>query len=254
MVAAHIASARASFALTIDSLASFLRHPRPEHRPYATTKSKMIAAFWLFVLSMLAAAAFGVLALPFLLTSDTAPGDNLGNVFDRPFLAVVVTVILLGPVFEEVLFRGWLSGARPALLGTAVFLPIVYGGGHLAAGHTNIPALPRQVALTVIGLATAWGLASMVAPVVIKGYDRLFPLLFWAQGLAFGLLHLRNVAADSLIIPLLATLPFFICGWLWGYARIALGLPAAIALHVAYNVPATFGTMLLIATRPAGGA
>jgi len=45
------------------------------------------------------------------------------------------------------------------------------------------------------------------------------------------------------------TLPLVVCGWLWGYARVVLGLPAALVLHMAYNVPSAVGIAVVMGTK-----
>jgi len=42
------------------------------------------------------------------------------------------------------------------------------------------------------------------------------------------------------------TLALVVCGWLWGYTRVVLGLPAALVLHMAYNVPAGMGMAVVM--------
>ena len=90
----------------------------------------------------------------------------------------------------------------------------------------------------------------LLAPIdrgrLVTGYERAFPFLFWGQGIAFGLVHYHNVVAGSAVVSLLSTLPLIACAWLWGYTRIALGLNTAVMLHAAYNVPAMFGTIIMM--------
>lgn len=83
----------------------------------------------------------------------------------------------------------------------------------------------------------------------LPGFERIFPYLFWAQGLVFGALHLKNMAASSSIIAILFVLPLVMCAWLWGYARLMTGLGGAVILHAACNVPAVLGTIALMASR-----
>ncbi len=251
MVATHIAKAKASFHSTISALLAFLREPRLIHAPYESAASKIAAGFWLFILSLVITIGFGVLALPFMLMAKAAPGDQLQRALTQSLPSIVVSVILLGPLIEEIIFRGWLTGTWRSFAGSALFLAVVFGGAPLMTKFFGGPLIVKQLILVGLGLFTIWLLAPIDRGARVPGYERAFPFLFWGQGIVFGVLHYHNVAADSAIISLLSTLPLIACGWLWGYARIALGLKGAVMLHAAYNVPAAFGTIILMMMHPA---
>jgi len=247
MISNHVASAKASWSSTIEALASFLRSPRLADPSRRTARSKLATTLWLFVLSMLVTAAFAFAALPFILTSKSSVAGGLSNVLDQPVVTIIFAVVILGPLIEEMMFRGWLTGTWQALIGTAALIAIFYTGPPFAKDFIDAPFLALQLVFSALGLAIVYALASSQPRSPIRGFERLFPLIFWGQGIVFGVLHFRNLYSDSIALPLLMTLPLVVCGWLWGYARVVLGLPAALMLHMAYNVPSAVGMVVFIA-------
>jgi len=251
MAATKIAQAKASFYSTISAFLTFLRRPRLTDPPYENVASKIAAGFWLFILSLVITMGFGVLALPFMLMAKAAPGDQLQQVLTQSLPSIVVSMILLGPLIEEIIFRGWLTGTWRSFAGSALFLAVVFGGAPLMTKFFGGPLIVKQLILAGLGLVTIWMLAPIDRGTRVTGYERAFPFLFWGQGIVFGVLHYHNVAAGSAIISLLSTLPLIACGWLWGYARIALGMNGAVMVHAAYNVPVAFGMIVLMMMHPA---
>jgi hypothetical protein len=150
------------------------------------------------------------------------------------------------PVCQE---ARWLIGTWQALIGTTAFVAIFYIAAPFAKEFVGAPLFVVQLGLTALGLAVVYAIALIQPRPHIKYFDRVFPLVFWAQGVLFGALHFGNLYSQSIAIPLLMTLPLIVCGWLWGYARVVLGLPAAFVLHIAYNVPSAVGMVALMAMR-----
>lgn len=245
MDAPCLAVAKASFSATLGALLAFLRDPRPASEPLEPVAARIATGIWLFLLSLLITAGFAVMALPLILVAEAAPGDRLRQTFAQSIPTVLVAVIVLGPLIEEVIFRGWLTGTWRAIAGSAVFLAIVLGGAPLLARSLGGPAVIGQLGLAGLALTLVWLLAPLDRGPRVPGYERAFPILFWGQGIVFGALHLGNVTSGWGIISLFSTLPLIACGWLWGYARIVLGLQGAFLLHAAYNVPATIGLLAL---------
>jgi len=202
---------------------------------------------WLFVLSILATLAFALAALPFFLNSEPSTSGGLSNVLDRPVVNIIIAIVVLGPLVEEIMFRGWLNGTWQSLIGTALFVLMFYNGPTFAKGFIDVPLLTLQLGFSAIGIAVMFALGSSQQGTPIIGFERVFPLIFWGQGIVFGALHFRNIYSDALALPLLMTFTLVICGWLWGYARVVLGLPAAVLLHMAYNVPSAVGMLAFVA-------
>lgn len=234
--------------VVLRDLLAFLRHPRLDRATGPQPISRSTTAFWLLVFSFALAAAAAVIALPLVLMFGAAPGDNLRQVFGQPAIFVVVVVVLLGPLIEEMIFRGWLTGTPSALAGTVVFLALAVGGPWLSRQFLpDLPALAAQVGFAAAGLAAFTAIQRRGGDARPAWYERVFPLTFWAQGIVFGGLHFANIAIHSLALSLVVLVPLIGCGWIWGYARIVLGFGPAWLLHAAYNLPAAVATMVMIA-------
>jgi hypothetical protein len=220
---------------------SFLVRPdvEPSNGPHSI--SKRVLFWWLLIFSFAATAIFALLALPILLASEVEPGENLRRVFDQSVVTVIVVVVLLGPLVEEMMFRGWLAGTYQAIFGVLVFLALFYGGGRLLQN----PGFAEQAGIAAVALMLFVLIQRIGKPARPTWYKALFPYLFWTQGIVFGGLHFANVAGSSYVLPILMTAPFVICGWLFGYARTVLGFGGAWLLHSAYNLPAVLGTALI---------
>ena len=214
---------------------------RDDHLPL----SPLVIGASLLALSVAATAIFAVLALPLFLMAEAAPGGQLQQVFSRSVVSVVLAVIVLGPLIEEVMFRGWLSGTWRSMCGSALFVGLVFGVLPRMDGLFPVSATIIQLGLAVIGLIGFRLLSPIDSGKRLPYFHRAFPYLYWAQGLVFGVLHFQNVSTNSPIIAVLSTLPLVICAWIWGYARICLGLGSAVLLHAAYNVPAVAGMLAL---------
>lgn len=211
--------------------------------------SRTATTVWLLVFSLGATALFALLAMPLVLLSSAAPGDALQTVLDRPSVEMILAIVVLGPLVEEGMFRGWLTGTLPAIAASVFFLTAWFGGSWLMADQ-----LPRAASLAALSVLGAAGLLALVAAdrkakrsVPPGWYRAIFPLLFWAQGLAFGGLHIANLSSGSAILPWLMAASLAMCGWLWGYARIKLGFGTACLLHMTYNIPAAVAAMAFAA-------
>jgi hypothetical protein len=236
-----------AFVPTLRDFGQFLRHPAIiEAREEVKVSVKAKIAVQLFVISFLLATGLGLLALPIILMSNAAPGDQITAVLNSSALTMVLAVVVLGPLIEEGMFRGWLSGTSRAIVGTAVLLVVVYGGSILITHLLGEIGAAKQVILFIAGVATLCAFSPLDRGFRIPGFERIFPVLFWGQGVAFGALHLQNVNSDSWAVSVVATLPLMACGLIWGYARMRLGLAWAVLLHATYNVPAAIGSIVLL--------
>lgn len=251
MVKPLIVKAKASLLETLREFLAFARQPRVQHDGRRHWAKSTATGLWLFIASLAVTAAFSILSLPLMLLSDAGPSSTLRQNFSQPILAVAIAVVIVGPLVEEIIFRGWLTGTWRSLAGSAVFLAVFFGGTAMMTDLQIGPPGVKQLGLAILGLAAIWLVRPVDTGPRVPGYDRVFRFVFWGQGIVFGLLHYQNFAAASPVLAILMTLPLIVCAWLWGYARIVLGLGGAVLLHAAYNVPAVVG-MIALTTMQGG--
>jgi membrane protease YdiL (CAAX protease family) len=144
--------------------------------------------------------------------------------------------LILAPVVEELVFRGWLSGRVAALkfgawglAAMGLFTASLYGDPDLAT-LLNIAGL----AMVFAGLVH-WSRNRDFETDVPVWFTRHFHWIVWGSSLAFGLIHLGNYEPLAHPLGLLVVLPQTIGGVLLAYTRTRLGLGAAMAHHAAYN-------------------
>lgn len=146
------------------------------------------------------------------------------------------TGLVLAPVLEELLFRGWLTG-RIAALRFAL-----YGMAAMACFLVSFYAEPDLA--EIVGLAgVAMAFAGLVHLSYTRHRDTAVPTWFirhfhwfvWGSTLLFGLLHIGNYEPVTHPLGVLVVLPQTIGGLLLAYTRTRLGLGAAMAHHAAFN-------------------
>lgn len=194
---------------------------------------------WVLALAVILAldmALYGLLvALADIFDAD---GSILPQLIELPVsLATdVFTGLLLAPVVEEALFRGWMRGQlaalRFAVYGFAAFG--LFAVSVIAPAQFATPLAVAAAALAFAGLIH-WGITAQRDTAVPAWFTRHFGWFVWSSTLLFGLIHLGNY--EPLMHPLgvLVVLPQTIGGLLLAYTRTRLGLSAAIAHHAAYN-------------------
>ena len=210
--------------------AAFLKRPalRTEHAvgAPATVLARIYTLDMLAMLTLIMAASSAVAM------GLTLPQTALAGIEFTPL--IIWAVIVIAPVSEELIFRGWLSGRPSHIIGL------------LFAGAGVGTALSLQQSAPVIGVVMGFaGLAAAAAALIILRhrpafgwFARFFPAFFWLATLAFALVHLANFDEGSLAVLLPLVLPQFILGSLLGYVRVRIGLWAAITLHAAHNATA----------------
>lgn len=246
MLTRNVARAARSFGLTISEFVAFLRRPKIDSPIELSIREKAKIGIWLFILSLIVTMTFGVLALPVILSTDLTAGEQLNEALSGSAWSVILSVVILGPLIEEIIFRGWLSGAWRAALATVASLGVIYGGSEILGPFFSGEGVVKTLVLVMSAAAILLAFSPLDKARRIFGFDRIFPIVFFAQAVAFGTLHFQNYVASSLVIALLATLPLIACGLIWGYARVRLGLASAVILHSAYNVPAAIGSIIMM--------
>ena len=203
-------------------------------------------AVWLFAVTCGLMLAASVLLLPLMVLGDARPSPQIAAAMAAAPLSLIVSVVILGPLVEELAFRSWLSGTRQQLVAGAGFVLVLIGGRWLA--QASAPSAASVIGYATIALAIALYLCAsraMRAGPPEGWFIRWFPAIFWANVLGFGLLHVSNYAVSLGPLVLAFTLPQILAGAVFGYARLRLGLAAAIGLHMAFNAVPVTATLML---------
>ena len=148
----------------------------------------------------------------------------------------VFNYILLAPVLEEPLHRGWLTGRKAALRFAA------FGGAALTlllAGYVIGSTSGRILSLLAVAVVFAgliqWGLTRTRDHIVPDWFIRHFRWMVWGSSVVFGLVHLGRFEALTHPLGALVVLPLMLGGLLLAYTRTRLGLRAAMVQHACYN-------------------
>lgn len=144
--------------------------------------------------------------------------------------------LLLAPVLEELVYRGWLTGRiaalRFALYGFAA--EALFIGTLFVSAEIAMPLALAGVGLVMIGLVH-WSLTRDRDTTVPEWFTRHFRWFVWGSSLLFGLMHLGNYEALTSPLGVFVVMPQTIGGLLLAYTRTRLGLRAAMLYHAAYN-------------------
>ena len=151
---------------------------------------------------------------------------------------LVLMIVLVGPIFEEAAFRGWLTGTARALslYGTV----IVVAAAIMLSGSFDRIAAAILLAALLVGVIGSLMWLPGNAP--IQRFEPFFPYLFWGSSIAFALVHLTNLTLGHNRLAILWVLPQLISGTIFGYARIRYGMWSNVMLHMAHNA-----VMMLVA-------
>ena len=144
---------------------------------------------------------------------------------------LVPLVVLIAPLGEEVVFRGWLTGRVRALwlLGCALA-----AGGLLAMVSFHVAEVPASFGVVALGLIAPIGWWLLRKRGVPAWFAAAFPALVWLSIAVFGLSHLSNYPRFSwALLPMI--LPQVWAGLVLSYARMRIGLAASILIHAAAN-------------------
>lgn len=210
-------------------MAAYLARPRlvsPSglSAPGALGKALLLLAFHLVVL-------LGVLS-PLLGLWQSAMGLPAPEAFGAvPKAWLVPLVVLIAPLGEEIVFRGWLTGRTRALwlLGCALA-----AGALLAMVSYHVAEVPASFGVVAMGLIAPIGWWLLRRRGVPGWFEAGFPVLVWLSILIFGLLHLTNYPQLSwALLPMI--LPQLWAGLVLTYARMRIGLMASILIHAAAN-------------------
>lgn len=214
-------------------VARFVRQPRFVAEPMAWGREAQRTFLVVFVLSIVIGPAIAGLTMlidtqaGFLPTPDIEPRSAQRRIID---------FLIIAPIFEELLFRSWLTGRRAALRFAA------YGAAATVLTLVEIVFVPGGSAglgWIAVGIVFAglfhWGRTHHRDTAVPAWFISQFRWIVWGSALLFGLLHLGNFTAFGNPLGVLAVLPQMVGGLLLAYTRTRLGLGAAMAHHAAFN-------------------
>jgi len=217
----------------VSDAARFMLRPTPHGSPLPWGRAFLVALFVVLALDLaldaLVAAVTALLDarldfLPDQIEQDTTLAEDLFG------------FLLLAPVLEELVYRGWLTGRVAALrfavygfTAEAIFIAALFVSEDMA-----MPLALGGVAVALAGLVQ-WSLTRTRDTAVPAWFKRHFHWFVWGSTLLFGLAHLGNYEALTSPLGVLVVLPQTIGGLLLAYTRTRLGLGAAMAHHAAYN-------------------
>jgi len=141
-------------------------------------------------------------------------------------------VVLIAPVLEELIFRGWQSGRPRALW---LFLCAIVGT--IAAVGARLGGADPMVVLgvtigTLVAAVTGW--IALRRREAAGWFAKYFRAIYYGAVLLFAAMHLANYPSFSLLaVPLV--LPQAWAGLTLGYLRQQVGLTSSMAAHAVSN-------------------
>lgn len=220
--------------MTARQLGNFLRSP--SLTGVASSVTPFREAIWLFIILIGSMTLVGIFLLPFVIAGNVQPSEGLGSVMATSPYRLILAVVVVGPLIEEIAFRSWLTGTLNHILAASVFVATLWGGRLLMSDAVNGGSTAVGWALIALGLG-----GYVASCIVVRNAKRFtwfetgFPIIFWLHALIFGTLHLGNYDGELGAALLVFTIPQVVAGLVFGYARLRIGLLAAIGLHAAFN-------------------
>lgn len=233
----------------------FLSNPRFHDGPTATLRVRPWIG-WVGVI-LLADMVAGIIGRGIILSlgHKLPPDKAIMHLLAHPSLTVL-TVLLLAPILEELVFRAMLSTDRwLVFVGSGLFLITLARMVMLLLSkpqttHAIFTHYLLGVAL-LVPLLAAYGLVWWLARRWIMVLFRRFPMpIFWASALVFGMAHSFNFEAGAKPWLILLTLPQISAGIFLGYLRVRYGLRWSIAAHMAIDYSVTLGVWAVVLAKP----
>jgi membrane protease YdiL (CAAX protease family) len=234
-----------TFGERVAEAARFLLRPTYAAQPLASASER------LRVLLSAGAVHLVLLAVvvgPLWLASRSAGVLPAPDVEAESLAASSLAFLVIAPLLEELVFRGWLTGRVAGLRFAACGFAAM---GLMLAGVALVPDHGRLLAWAGTGVALAglvhWSLTRERghARTVPPAFIRYFGGIVWAQALLFGAIHLGNYADLTNPLGLAVVLPQVLGGLLLAFIRTRAGLAAGMAYHAGYNALVLAGGYLL---------
>jgi membrane protease YdiL (CAAX protease family) len=144
--------------------------------------------------------------------------------------------LLIAPLLEEAVYRGWLTG-RVAALRFALFgfaAEVCFILSLRVSEQWVMPLALIGAGIAMVGFVK-WVTTRERDIAVPAWFTRHFHWLVWGSSLFFALIHLGNYEQLTHPLGLLVVMPQLIGGLLLAYVRTRLGLRAAMIHHASYN-------------------
>jgi len=172
--------------------------------------------------------------LPLLGLYQKTMGQPLPDAFDKlPAGWLLPITIVIAPVLEEMIFRGWQTG-RPRALWLLACFGLFAGLAAMAKSLQPLVLAGSLLALVVAAFGGWLWLRKRPTPAI---YAAAYPAVFWLAALLFAGVHLMNYPSISaLALPMV--LPQLWAGVLLGFTRQRIGLPASMLQHGCANAAA----------------
>ncbi|MBH0114785.1 CPBP family intramembrane metalloprotease [Novosphingobium sp. YJ-S2-02] len=219
--------APASYRTILGDLLGFLARPRLM-QPAGLARASNWGA--LGVLCVLHWAVLILCLLPLTLmvqkSMGLAPPDAFGKI---PGNWLIPAVVVIAPVLEELVFRGWQSGRPRALwlLACAIAASIATA----ATVHDGKLMLALLAGVILVAVA-GWTALRRRAP--LRSFAGAFPAIYWIMALVFAGVHTLNYAQVS-AATLLLVLPQLWAGIMLGFTRQRIGLVGSMIEHASAN-------------------
>ncbi|PZT87182.1 MAG: hypothetical protein DI637_09725 [Citromicrobium sp.] len=161
--------------------------------------------------------------------------------FSPPVLFLLAVVV--APLCEEPLFRGWLSGNRAALNFAActVLALVLIGLSRILPDGFDSVAVWGAL-LILLGAYLHWRRTREANSGVPDWFARNYGLIVYGSSIIFGAVHLTNFNEFSALHPLMV-LSQTVGALVLAFTRTRLGLRAAIYQHAAFNAVMFSGEM-----------
>ncbi|MBT0667824.1 CPBP family intramembrane metalloprotease [Novosphingobium profundi] len=192
------------------------------------------AASWQTLGVLYAVHVFVLLALTLPVTAlvqktlGLAPPDAFDKIPQNWLLPITVVI---APVLEEMLFRGWQSGRPRTLWLMGCAIPAMVALAAISRGLPALAAVAILGALLVVALAGWIFLRKRRTPPIFRWA---YPAIYWIMAFAFAGVHVLNYGDASALTALLV-LPQLWAGIMLGYTRQRLGLGASMLQHASAN-------------------
>jgi membrane protease YdiL (CAAX protease family) len=156
----------------------------------------------------------------------------------------LLTAMILGPIFEELVFRLMLTQYNKQLISISLSLLL----GYLLTIHFDFYLLNIKSGYIYSFMAYIYPVCFAIPFYIIaqhlkldlkKSWNRYYPIIFYTITIIFALMHIPTLTINKshyLFIPVLI-LPFIVIGITLGFIRTRLGIIHAMIFHFLLNLP-----------------